>query len=316
MPSIRSIEIMVQEDSRAHRRLVPLLPQFVALRSLKFWSLGQEDLPNIPRLVELDLAGVVFPSYSRFHAFMANLPTTLRNLKFCNVSWDSGNPDDDDIKPFPRFELDSFDLDWGPRPATEEILFAIRSRRVALAFSEEMVNAAFLNLASRYLRFLGAHLKHLELNCDEQLDQVASVDFSACTGLEVLQISDAVRFTVDTRSNVQLSPDLAPLLSRIAPHCHLSKLILVVQTAVTLAYRNWKPASHFIAILDGKYLDSVRDVEFRVNGTPFWMEGSAKVALEHFEPLIRAAIPSGSTRRIACAEGTDLRGMIEMMEMY
>ncbi|KAJ7728132.1 hypothetical protein DFH07DRAFT_851252 [Mycena maculata] len=300
MASLRCIDIIVG-DSRANRRLVPLLPRFAALRTLKFWSMGKEDLPALPGLVQLDLAGAIFPSYARFRAFMACLRPTLRNFTFCNVSWESGNPDE--AHPFPRFDLESFDLDWGPRPPTEEILFAIRARRVALSFPKDMVDAPFFDLTSRYLRFLGAHLKRLELNCDEQLDQVASVDFSACTGLQTLQISDALRFNVDRRFSVTLSPALSPLLACIAPHCRLRHLILVVQTAATVEMRSWKPAERLVEILDAQNMATVRAVKFRVDGTPFWRGGSASAAHKNCAPLIHAAVPSSASRRIECAVG-------------
>ncbi|KAJ6537241.1 hypothetical protein DFH09DRAFT_1178315, partial [Mycena vulgaris] len=181
--NVRRIHIAIAEGSRTPRRLLPLLPHFPALRSLKFWSMGTEDIPHLPGLRSLDLAGVVFPSYAHYRTFMTGL-SALRHLKLCNVSWEIGHPGDEDD--FPSFNLESFDLDWGPRPATEEILFAIRTQRLALASPEAMVDEAFSALVSRYLHFLGADLKHLELNCNEDIALLADVDFSACTDLAVL----------------------------------------------------------------------------------------------------------------------------------
>ncbi|KAJ7633693.1 hypothetical protein B0H17DRAFT_1217512 [Mycena rosella] len=108
------------------------------------------------------------------------------------MQWESGGPGAD--YPFPRFDLGSFDLDWGPRPPREEILFAIRARRLGLSFPEDTVNVAFLELASLYLCSVGASLKHLELNCDEQLNKprpLCSIGLGD-KGIEILRRTPAI----------------------------------------------------------------------------------------------------------------------------
>ncbi|KAJ7131876.1 hypothetical protein C8R43DRAFT_1239679 [Mycena crocata] len=306
LSNIRRLHIIVKEGSRSHRRLLPLLPRFASLRSLTLWSLEKEELPHLPLLTYLDLAGIVFPSYGCFHAFMAELPA-LKDLRMCNVSWETGNPDKNQA--FPKFNLDSFDLDWGPRPPTEEILFAMRPRRLGLAFPEGLVDPPFLNLVQRYLRFLGTHLRHLILNCDEQLDLVTSLDFRACTALEVLHVSDAVSFNVESRVfQVSFPPDLPRLLARITPHCTLRRLVLGVQTADYINPRSFQSLDRLDAVLDddAANLGQLEELEFRVDGTPFWRGGSARASLERCAPLIEAAIPSTAARRVVCVEGQSM----------
>ncbi|KAJ7142404.1 hypothetical protein C8R44DRAFT_725763 [Mycena epipterygia] len=108
------------------------------------------------------------PTYTGFVTFVSGLPV-LKSLTLWNVSWATG-PDNGQYT-FPPFDLASLELDWGPRPPIGSIMFALRTRKLILGIPSS-IPPSFLPTTFKYLRQLGSHLKHLELeDCENHIDQ-------------------------------------------------------------------------------------------------------------------------------------------------
>ncbi|KAJ7446113.1 hypothetical protein FB451DRAFT_791506 [Mycena latifolia] len=303
--TLRRLELFGYEEVPFPEALFPVLTNFVSLRSLSLYSPVPDDLPPLPWLVELSLGSTRFPSYADFVKFMSDLPC-LQRLELCNVSWATGPADGNHA--FPPLELRFLELYWGNRPPIEGILFALRTCELLWSFPL-YPSPTELSTASAYMRHLGKHLKYLELDFgDKVMDRVATLDLSANTALEHLKIHNALRFNVIPSRNqfdVAVCPDLEPLLSRIIPYARVDTLVLKVGTDSISNPAPWNPITQLSDLLDTPPFASVRRVEFIVDGGAFCLKGSARLAREHFEPILRAAIPSHSDRQIVCSDGDD-----------
>ncbi|KAJ7142392.1 hypothetical protein C8R44DRAFT_974160, partial [Mycena epipterygia] len=143
-----------------------VLATFVSLRSLNLWGTLTVNLPSLPTLTHLHLWSAEVPSYTAFITFVSGLPA-LKSLTLWNVSWTT-DPDDGQYT-FPPLDLASLELDWGPRPPIESIMFALRTRKLILGIPSS-IPPSFLPTTSKYLRQLGSHLRHLELeDCENRI---------------------------------------------------------------------------------------------------------------------------------------------------
>ncbi|KAJ7446111.1 hypothetical protein FB451DRAFT_791496 [Mycena latifolia] len=232
---------------------------------------------------------------------MSNLPA-LRHLHFRSISWATG-PTDGNYA-FPPMELESLVTSWSKKSAIENILLAIRARRLTWSFPRYPSSSDLSTMA--YVRHLGNHLKCLELDFGEDL--MPTLDLSANTSLGHLRVSDALRFNVIAardQFDVAVCPTLEPLLSQVMTYARVDTLLLKVRTESRSIPALWNPLAQLFDLLDTPPFAAIRRVEFVVDGGSYCLEGSARLAKERFEPILRAAIPSRSDRQIVCNEGED-----------
>lgn len=131
------------------------------------------------------------------------------------------------------------------------------------------------------------------------------LDFSCSTGLQHLTVSCAVRLNICAGTEVAVCPDLEPLLARITPHCPLHTLILRADADTIVSPPPWTPLPHLADLLASPQFAGLRELQVVVAGSPYCFEGSARLAREHLEPIVLAAIPSSANRRVVCVDGKD-----------
>ncbi|KAJ7640030.1 hypothetical protein DFH06DRAFT_1138035 [Mycena polygramma] len=278
--TVRWIDIWIATaDAEVHVPILEMLPKFSRLRILAMRCNFPVQMPTLPSLTELELAGV-FTSYASFVRFMSDLPAlqTLALEKVIGVPTHQSNM---------SFCARRLILDFWPDPTSE-----------------------WLRCISSYLRHLGDHLVYLQLNCTSNAqiisaDGVSMLDYSQCIDLRHLRIGEAVRLNVLATSDVSVSPELEHLLSSVTPHCKLETLILEEETENISNPTPWSPLSQFAELMDGPRFATVREITFIVNGSPFRFQGSARLACEHFTPLLAASLPSRLARRVVCVDGED-----------
>ncbi|KAJ7812612.1 hypothetical protein B0H14DRAFT_2605607 [Mycena olivaceomarginata] len=239
---------------------------------------------------------------------MLNLPV-LQSLVLDDVQWA-------DIPQhplsFPSLDLRTLSLDFGMRAPIVAIMLPIRTRSLTLGlWSHGSFPIVWLQRVPTYLHRLGGHLHHLNLRCDSdehiqsswKAERVSTMDFHHNVGLQHLEIGEAVRLNVvGESSEVDVSPFLERLLTRIAPHCRLQTLTLGVQTVNATARTSFL---QFTQLLDTPQFSALREIQFIVHGSPFVLRASTRAARECFELLLPDILPARATRQVVCIDRED-----------
>lgn len=124
--------------------------------------------------------------------------------------------------------------------------------------------------------------------------------------MKQLKVGEAVHLNVlPTSSDIAVSPEFERLLASLTPHCRLETLILGVLPDSVNNPTPWVPLSELVDLLDTAQFATLREVQFIVDGSPFCLKGSARLAREHLESLLAAILPSRPTRRVVFIDGED-----------
>ncbi|KAJ7813887.1 hypothetical protein B0H14DRAFT_2604556 [Mycena olivaceomarginata] len=224
---------------------------------------------------------------------MSNLPA-LQSLVLDDVQWA-------DIPQhplsFPSLDLRTLSLDFGMRAPIVAIMLPIRTRSLTLGTLEPWFFPHSVAAKSSHIspplgwpptsfeppvRFRRAHTSW-------KAERVSTMDFHHNVGLQHLEIGEAVRLNVvGESSEVDVSPFLERLLTRVAPHCRLQTLTLGVQTVNATARTSFL---QFTQLLDTPQFSALREIQFIVHGSPFVLRASTRAARECFELLLPAILP-------------------------
>ncbi|KAJ6616793.1 hypothetical protein B0H10DRAFT_1369737 [Mycena sp. CBHHK59/15] len=302
--TIRTLTLLFDVDLPSYRHIFPPLANYQSLRSLYLCRCSlPDDCPVLPRITELYLWGTKFSSRVSFARFMSGL-SAVRVLEIVNNSWLTVGVDQGS---FPVFDLDSLTIDCVHLLLTADDLRSFYTPKLILDLcSSAEATAESLRSVSQFLHHLNTHLKYLNLDCDARIGQTCALDFRRNKNIEWLRISNALRLNVCLEVfEVSIHPDLERVLTNILPHCLLQEIILVVETDNLSNPPVWPSIGRLAELLDLAQFATVRTIQFIVDGSPFCLKGSARLARECFEPLVRAAIPSHPNRKIIYVDGED-----------
>ncbi|KAJ7609566.1 hypothetical protein DFH06DRAFT_1485765 [Mycena polygramma] len=318
LSTVRRLDISNRAPGPVHGPLLRMLPEFRRLRLLSMWCTFPDDLPPLPALTELVLCGE-FPSYASFARFLWGVPN-LRRLTLGDY-FKCG----DSLLPkvaFPSLELETASFECDKEFTATIFMWAPVTRRLTWGFADDDMSPEGL---SRYLCRLGPRLQYLNLDfwTPEHIDRACEVDFNHTTGLQHLRLGDTVIFGYDSVSGlweVNISPHLERLLSRITPYCRIQTLVFSVETDFGGASPHgppWPSLARFAQLLDAAQLAAVREIEFVVDGDGLCWKGSARRAREQFELAIKGSlnVPGRTTRRVICTDGIDAREIHSDMSM-
>ncbi|KAJ7609232.1 hypothetical protein DFH06DRAFT_1247657 [Mycena polygramma] len=305
LPNLRSLIIWSSPQSPVSA-ILQMLPSFGSLRSLKLWHvIILEGLPpalDLPLVEILGFTDTTFPSYTCFRGFVAGLPA-LHTLALKGISWTTGPENEEPA--FPPLELQSLELAWvGKSLAIEIVTRVTRTRRLTLVVPA-LAPSSVLATISGYLRYLGNHLHQLVLNYRGfRMDHVYALDFGHSSALTLLKIENALRLSlpIDGEPSVLVRPMLSALMSQIMRHVPLRTLVLEVQCGLD-TMEVWAPLAEFAALMDISPSPPLRTIQFVVHGFRFCLDGSARLAREKCEPILRAAIKSCPGREVECLDG-------------
>ncbi|KAJ7605945.1 hypothetical protein DFH06DRAFT_1310019 [Mycena polygramma] len=318
LSTVRRLDISNGGPGPVHGPLLRMLPEFRRLRFLSMWCTFPDDLPPLAALTELVLCGE-FPSYASFARFLSGLPN-LRRLKLGDyfICGDSLQP----TVTFPLLELETARFECDKQFMDSMHMWAPLTRRLTWGFADDDMSPEGL---SRYLCRLGPRLRYLNLDfwTPKLIDRACEVDFNHTIGLQHLRLCDTVIFSYDPMSRsweVNISPHLERLLSRITPHCRLQTLTFGVETDLWGASPHgppWPSLAQFAQLLDAPQLAGVREIEFVVDGNGRCWKGSARPAREQFKLAIEGSlnVPGRPARRLICTDGIDAREIYSDMSM-